>query len=119
MTDVWPVGLPQYLQMAGASKGMGNGLLEYAPEVGPSITRRRTTARMRPISGSMICSSAQITTFETFYNTTIIGGSLPFNFPDPRTGSTLLVKFTAENPPNYTPLGGDNYQLALVLMELP
>lgn len=119
MTDVWPSTLPQQLLINGASLGVGDGLLEYQPDTGPSQTRRRSSAVMRPLSGSMNLTSAQMTTFETFFYTTILGGSLPFNFPDPRTGATLLVKFTKQGLPAYTPQGGDNYLLALNMVVLP
>jgi hypothetical protein len=119
MTNVWPGTLPQQLLLNGASLGVGDGLLEYQPDTGPSITRRRSSAVMRPLSGTMILSSAQMTTFESFFYTTILGGSLPFTFPDPRTGASLLVKFTKQGQPTYTPQGADNYLLSLNLAVLP
>jgi hypothetical protein len=103
----------------GASVGMGDGLVEYQPQQGPSISRRATTAVMRPITGSMVCSNAQISLFETFFYTTLMNGALPFTFPDPRTGAAVLVKFTKQTPPSYVPIGGDNYQLQLSLMVMP
>ena len=119
MPDAWPSTLPQALLLAGASKGVGDGLIENQPDTGPSMTRRRSTAVMRPLSGSMMLTDAQIATFETFFYTTILFGSLPFTFPDPISGATLLVKFTKQSLPAYAPQGGDNYQLSLTLMVLP
>lgn len=119
MASAWPSTLPQALLLAGASKGAGDGLLEYQPDTGPSITRRRSTAVMRPLVGSMMLTDTQIATFETFFYTTILNGALPFTFPDPISGATLLVKFTKATPWSYTPQGGNNYQLALTLMVLP
>lgn len=119
MPSAWPSTLPQRLLVDGASLGIGDGLLEYQPDTGPSITRRRSSAAPRPLSGSMILSNAQMTTFETFFYTTIIGGSLAFTFPDPRTGATLLVKFTKQGLPAYVPLGGDNYRLSFNVMVMP
>lgn len=119
MADAWPVTLPQQLLLSGASLGYGDALVEYAPDQGPSLTRRATTAVMRPLSGSFVLSDAQVTTWETFFRTTIMNGALPFTFPDPRTGTSLLVKFTKANPPSLVPLGGDNFRLTLMLMILP
>jgi hypothetical protein len=119
MVDAWPAGLPQRLLVANASKGAGDALLEYQPDTGPSITRRRSSATMRPLIGSVILSSAQIAIWETFFYTTILSGSLPFDFPDPITGATLLVKHIKQTPPIWSPLGGDNYQLDMSLMVLP
>lgn len=119
MVDAWPNTLPQALQLSGASLGMGDGLVEYQPQQGPSISRRGTTTVMRPLVGQMILSNAQVTAFETFFYTTLANGALPFNFPDPRTGATVLVKFTKQTPPSYAGLGGDNFLLSLSLMVMP
>lgn len=119
MADAWPNTLPQQLLLSGASMGEGDGLVEYGPDLGPSITRRGTSAVMRPLSGSMILSSAQVATWRTFFLTTILQGSLPFTFPDPLGGANLLVKHVKQSPPAIVPLGGDNFQLSLSLVILP
>jgi len=120
MAETWPSDLPQQLLLNGASLAEGDGLVEYDPDIGPSITRRGTTAVMRPLVGTMICSSAQISSFRTFFNTTIMGGALAFTFPDPLGGAALLVKFSKKGGmPQIVPLGADNYQLSLSVMVLP
>lgn len=120
MTDAWPGTLPQALQINNATLGEADGTVEYAPDSGPTISRLASSGAMAPISGSVICTSDQIATFRTFFVTTILGGSLPFNFPDPMGGSALLVKFTKQGGmPNWTALGGDTFQLNLVLAVLP
>lgn len=119
MAASWDATLPQKLLLAGASEGIGDGLVEHQPDYGPPITRLRTQAVTRPLIGSMICTDAQIATFKTFFITTILRGSLPFIFPDPLTGNGLLVKFTKQSPPSWNPMGGNNYQLNLTLMVLP
>jgi hypothetical protein len=119
MVDAWPSDLPQALQAGGFSEGAGDGLLEYKPDTGPSITRRRSTAAMRPFNGSIICDDVQLASFRAFYGTTIMGGALPFEFPDQVQSGTLLVKFTKGSPPTWTNLGGPYYQVNLALMVLP
>jgi hypothetical protein len=117
--DAWPDDLPQAFQLDQFSESEGNGLVEYAPEYGPSITRLATTAVMRPLSGWMICSGAQRSSFRTFFRTTILQGSLPFIMPAPGGGDPLTVKFTQATPPTWNYLGGDNWQLNMSLVELP
>lgn len=119
MVDAWPNTLPQQLQLSGASLGMGDGLVEYAPQQGPSISRRGTTAVMRPLVGAMVLSNAQVDIWEAFFYTTIANGALPFTFPDPRTGAAVLVKFTKQSQPSLVPLGADNFRLSLSLMVMP
>jgi hypothetical protein len=121
MVDAWPGGLPQRLQVSGASRGMGDATVEYQPDLGPPITRLGATAVAEPLAGTMICTAAQIASFRTFFITTLLRGSLPFHFPDPDTdgADSLLVKFTKQTPPGYAPMGGDTWQLSLSLLVLP
>lgn len=121
MVDSWPGTLPQAMQGDAFSEGVGDGLLEYTPDTGPPITRRRTTSSVRPLSGTMLCTSAQIAIFKTFFNTTLLGGSLPFDFPDQLQSGTLLVKFVKGSLPTWpqAPGGGDNYLLNLSFQVLP
>lgn len=119
MVDVWPAGLPQAMQITGFSEDVADGLIETQPDTGPPISRRRSTASVRHISGTMLVTAAQIAALKTFVNTTIIGGSLPFNFPDQLQAGTLLVKFPRGNLPKWSALGGDNYTLSLSLLVLP
>jgi hypothetical protein len=119
MVDVWPVGLPQALQQQGFSEGLADGLIETQPDVGPPTSRRRTTASVRHMSGTMMVTSAQIATLKTFVNTTILGGALAFNFPDQLQSGTLLVKFPKGGLPSWSSLGGDTYSLSLTLLILP
>jgi len=119
MPNAWPATLPQYLLLDGASLGIGDGLAEYQPDTGPPISRRRTAAVVRPLTGSMILSDAQVSIFEAFFVDTLMNGALPFTFPDPRTRATVLVKFTKRQLPAMAPRGGDNYQISLNLLVLP
>src|SRR5262249_16088154 len=121
MVDAWPNNLPQALQLRGASIGVGDGLVEYDPDIGPPITRRPTTAVVRPSAGAMTCRGAQMASFLAFLDTTIAGGALPFHFPDPLTdgAQVLLVKFSKKSLTSIVPLGDDNFQLPLSLMVLP
>lgn len=119
MASAWPGTLPQALQSDIFSEGVADGLIETQPDIGPPISRLRSTASVRQMSGTMLVTSAQIATLKTFVNTTLIGGSLPFNFPDQLQAGTLLVKFPKGSLPKWTALGGDNYLLNLTLSILP
>jgi len=119
MASAWPGTLPQKFLVDGYMEGVGDGLLEYQPDTGPSISRRRATAVPRPLSGNFEMTSAQIATLRTFFDTTLIGGSLPFTFPDPLTGATLLVKFQKGGIPKWAALGGDYFSVGMSLWILP
>lgn len=118
MVDAWPAGLPQCL-VVGYSDGEGDGLVEYSPDMGPPISRQRSTAVTRPLSGSMRMTRAQIAILNTFVKTTLLGGSLPFNFTDPTFGGTILVKFPKGSLPSWQQTGPGKYRVNISLSVLP
>lgn len=119
MPSAWPLTLPQSVLVSNYSDGVGDGLLEYQPDAGPSITRRRTSASVRPMTMNFQLTSVQIATLRSFFETTLIGGSLPFTFPDPLTGSSVLVKFSKSGIPKWTALGGDYFSVTMSVWVLP
>lgn len=123
MVDAWPGSLPQAFEQSGYGEGVADMLTEVQPDTGPPITRRRSTAATRPVGGSMVLTSAQLSALKTFFNTTLLGGSLPFTFPaQVDAGSPAvdwLVKFTKSALPKWTPLGGDYWRASFGLTVLP
>ena len=118
MVDAWPSDLPQCFNV-GYADGEGDGLLETQPEMGPPITRQRSTAVVRPLAGSMRMTRAQLATLHTFFRTTIAGGALPFSFPDPTFGGTILVKFPKGSQPTWQQTRPGVYQVNIKLVVLP
>jgi hypothetical protein len=119
MVDAWPAELPQCLNV-GFSESEGDGILEYKPDAGPSITRLRSSASVRPLSGQMRLNRAQVAVLRNFYKVTLIGGSLPFTFPDPTViGETLLVRFPKGSPPNWQQIGGGVFRTGISFEVLP
>jgi hypothetical protein len=118
MVDAWPNTLPQCFTV-GYADGEGDGLIETSPDTGPPITRQRSSAVVRPLSGSMRMTTAQIGILHTFFKTTILGGSLPFNFPDPTFGGTILVKFPKGGQPTWQQTAPGIYGVNIKLDVLP
>jgi hypothetical protein len=119
VVDVWPGTLPQTFQVNGYTETVADGLIETNPDTGPPMSRRRSSAMPRPISGQMIVTRTQIDTLKTFVNTTLLGGSLPFSFPATTEVGTWLVKFPKGNMPKWAAIGGDYYTLQISLLILP
>ncbi len=116
--DNWPLTLPQYLDLAGNSAGMGNGVVETQPDIGPPISRTRTNVVVDAIAGTMKISEAQLAILKTFFRTTLGQGALPFYFPDQTLANNpALMKFVS--PPTWTVLTLDLYQVSLALLVLP
>lgn len=118
MVDAWPETLPQCF-ILGYNETPGDGLIETQPDIGPPISRRRSSAFTRALSGQMRMTRAQIATLRTFIDTTILDGSLPFEFEDPTAGGTLLVKFGKGNLPSWQQVAAGVYQVNINLTVLP
>lgn len=118
MPDTWPSELPQCF-VVGYSDGAADNLIETDPETGPPISRRRSTAAVRPLSGSMRMTRAQLAILKAFFDTTLLSGSLPFAFTDPTFGGTILVKFPKGSAPSWTQVTPKTFLVALKLSVLP
>lgn len=118
MVDVWPATLPQYMLVDGYAQGLGDGRLRSQTDAGPAKVRRRSSAMPKPLQGRMIMDGAQLADLQTFVDMTLMGGSLTFTFPDPVTGSSVLVRFSADLP-SWQSRGADNWFVSLDLEILP
>ncbi|NKM69160.1 hypothetical protein [Rhizobium laguerreae] len=87
----------------GYSEEGADNLLASNVSVGPAKLRRRTTANVESITGSMMMSEAECQTFKSFVKNDIKDRSMAFTFPDPHGGSALLVRM--RQPPSYTSMG--------------
>jgi len=115
--SIWPAGLPQKPQVSGFVETPPETTIRTQMDAGVAKVRRRFTAGARNITAIYEMTTAQIATFETFYTTTIKGGSLAFDLPDPRTGSTVSARIT--NVPQYRSIGGEYWSVPLAIEVLP
>lgn len=118
MAETWPADLPQCFVL-GYSEAVADGLVETQPEIGPPISRSRTSSAPRPLSGQMRMTRAQIATLRTFVDETIGRGALAFEFPDPTADGTLLVKFQKGSLPGWQQTAPGVYLVNIVLLVLP
>jgi hypothetical protein len=86
----WDASLPQTFDSEGLTYAPGRNMLENAPEVGPVMARRRSTAAPDQIGGQLILDQAQAATFIAFVKTTLAEGVFPFDgFRHPILGTTI------------------------------
>lgn len=115
----WPSTLPQRLQVDGAQFGLAENRLRSPVDIGPAKVRPLTSNNVEPMEGIMFIDRAQWSTLKTFVVTTLLNGTLAFDFPDPvNEGSTLLVRF-ADELPVVEPTGGLELLVRLRLEVLP
>lgn len=86
-----------------------DGTIRSQPDQGPVMTRRRYTKIRKMAKMTVWVDRTQYTTFETFYNTTIQGGSLPFTWEDPVTQISSNLLFLS--PPSISSIGPNNFKI--------
>lgn len=94
----WPAGLPQQLKI-GASIGDDDSRLTSAMDAGPASVRNRFTAFTQSVQTPMIITGAQLEIFKTFYRTTLVQGSLSFDWTDPSDDTSVTYRF--KTPPKW------------------
>lgn len=114
----WPPELPQGILMEGNSDTLPDGRMKSPTEMGPGKVRLRTSAAIRKLSGRMYMSTDQLQILRNFVETTTLGGSLPFMFPDPLDQAFVLVQF-GDSLPSWINVSGDKYDVALIIEVLP
>ena len=99
---VWPATLPTQ-----ASEGFKDAsqaqYVEARTDTGPPIRRRRTNYKKTRRSFILQMTGTVRATLETFYDDTLEGGTLPFDWTngDPVTGNTVRYQFIGP-PPAFT-----------------
>lgn len=128
---VWPASVPRFNR--GVREEPGDTAVRFQPSAGPAIVRRRYSGAPTRFVGQMTFkTNAEKSTFETFYNATLLGGVKRFHFPDPNDGcasgnapSTSDPLWRFRGPPAYShTFGGDDgitqvYQASVDMERLP
>lgn len=112
----WPVSLPQTFQQGSYKESFPNQSIATKMDTGPEKVRRRFTAAPYPMVGRMWLTLDQSNTLETFYLTTLKGGSLTFTFTHPRTLVTITCRM--KSPPGIT-ARADAFTVSLNFTVLP
>ena len=65
MPSSWPPTLPQQLSRQGYGESLPDNVIRTTVDAGPEKRRRRFTAAVKPLRGSMVLTSVQLETLET------------------------------------------------------
>lgn len=96
--QTWPESLPQRPLVNSYEEKPPKTAMHTEMDSGPPKSRRRYTAQPRPIRMRFLMDSDQLETFDEFFNETIKGGALKFNFPEPRTQTIREFKIDRGRP---------------------
>jgi hypothetical protein len=97
----WPSTLPASPVINNYQESFKDNVIRSDIDAGPMKTRQRYTRAQRMLQVSFVLTDAQKITFTNFFNS-IKGGALPFNWADPVTGTSIVVRMTgAVTGPNY------------------
>lgn len=103
----WPGTLPQFVFEQGYQEKLNDQTLESTVDVGPPKIRRRYTKQIRSFTVQMRFTPTQKATFEGFWQDTLLGGSLPFDWVHPLTRASTSFRFR-KPAPSYTSIGGSD-----------
>jgi hypothetical protein len=113
----WPATLPQTPQDDNYQEDWPKNIIRTDMDAGPAKVRKRFTAGIDNFKCSILLTLSQVTTLRTFFTTTVDYGATSFNFPHPRTGATITVRFV--NPPSIISVGPKDYKANMELEQLP
>lgn len=107
---VWPGSLPEYVLQSGYGEEKQDQALRQPMEGGASKTRRRFTARFDLIDIRLMMTNEQVTLFETFYEDTLKGGTLNFDWVHPRKRIAKAMQIVGKV--KIAPADGDNFTVS-------
>lgn len=107
----WPADLPAVLLIRGYEETAPDVIKRTPMDAGPAKVRRRFSANVRPVKGTMVLSGTQKASLDTFFETTIAGGALAFDW---QAKSWRFVE-----PPAFSPIALNLWEVRLSLEVLP
>lgn len=113
----WPSTLPQDVLQQGYQEDMPETTIRTQMDEGPAKIRRWGTAAVRNIKAQQTLTTSERAILDTFFNTTIQGGSLRFNWVHPVTKVAAEFRFT--RPPVLTAIGADVFTASYELEIMP
>ena len=117
----WPGTLPTTPLQTGYSENqLAGNAIRSQMDAGPAKQRNRYTSTVKWLGMVFEMTGAQVTTFLTFYQTTLGNGAIPFDgLPHPRTLASVTMRFDASRPPETVATGWDSYEITMRMEILP
>jgi hypothetical protein len=119
LTEAWPSTLPDRPTVNGFAWRPQDNRLAFAPEVGPSIVRKRSTAAGALATALFNLTDDQVDAFEWWFRKIVNDGVEKFLFKHPRSGALELWSFATGQPYEISALGNGLWSLSCNLLWLP
>ena len=117
MAVSFPTELQEKFNESGFSFSIGSTTIRTNVDVGPAKIRRRLTKGVDSTSGNIKLLYSDYAILYNFYDVSLAGGSLPFEYNDPFTG--LPAEYRWVSPPTLTPMGGLYFNVSLPWEKMP
>jgi hypothetical protein len=117
-TPVWPSDLPQKLEQTTYSETLPSVTVRTEMDSGAPKVRRRFTAGIENIQGTMLLTRDEAETLDTWFNETLQGGAVSFQWKHPRR-ETEDVEMRFLEPPSLAARGAINFTASMSLEVLP
>lgn len=117
MAAQWPTSLQQFFSEENFGFTIGDTTVVSDNDIGPKKRRRRFSRSVDRMTASIFLTTAQYSVFRSFFDTTLAGGVLAFEFPHPITG--VLTEFKFEPEPQIVSLGGGQFRVSFTLEVQP
>ena len=121
--ETWPDDVPHEFLARGFQGDFGRNTLFSAVDQGPPKRRPQLTANTRRWSGVISMTWGQVEMLQEWYDDTLKGGTLAFDFPAPAraegSDDTVHVAFAQNGRPRYLNVGGDTWEVRMTLAEQP
>lgn len=114
---VWPVSLPDAPLAEGYQENPVNNNITTQMETGPAKKRRRYTEPIFNFICGLVLTSDEVDILETFYFTTLEGGTLEFDWKHPRTRIAATLRF--KTPYTVSAIDPNNFSVNMSLERLP
>jgi len=117
MAELFPVALQDKFNETAFSYLIGETSVNSQVAVGIPKRRQRYTQSVDSLSGTVNLDLDDWNILETFYKTTLSGGSKTFNYNHPFT--QVLTEYRFIQSPTLSPLGGRYFRVTFRWIEIP
>jgi hypothetical protein len=114
----WPLSLPQCPILNGFSEQKQTNVVAFTPDVGPPKITRRSTSSLWKTSLTYRMTTAQLATFNSFYEVTLKDGSLPMTWKHPVNQTLYYWSFDPKESPRIDRATSGTFRVSFDLLRL-